>query len=94
MSASRYRKKPVVIEAVQVRPVGNLAGEPTEAMAFIKAGETGCTWDADRQLLYLPTLEGRMEAQPGDYIIKGVKGEFYPIKESIFGETYEPVGEA
>lgn len=39
----------------------------------------------------IKTLEGTMWASPGDYIIKGVAGEFYPCKPGIFGETYEPV---
>ncbi len=39
----------------------------------------------------IPTLEGMMRAEPDDWIIRGVKGEFYPIKDSIFRETYEPV---
>lgn len=87
---STYRKRPVVVEAVQVRPLGNLAGEPSEAMAFIKAGGKGCTWDADKRVLYVPTLEGRMEAAIGDFIIRGVQGEFYPCKPDIFAATYEP----
>lgn len=43
------------------------------------------------ETLLIPTLEGVMEAQPGDWIIKGVEGEFYPCKPSIFEATYEPV---
>jgi len=45
-----------------------------------------CLW-----FLMIPTLEGEMEASPGDWIIKGVKGEFYPCKPDIFAETYEAV---
>lgn len=41
--------------------------------------------------LDIPTLEGTMTAQPGDWIIRGVQGEIYPIKPEIFAETYEPV---
>lgn len=40
--------------------------------------------------MVITTLEGAMEAMPGDYIIKGVKGEFYPCKPDIFAATYEP----
>ncbi len=40
--------------------------------------------------LFIITLEGTMEAVPGDWIIKGVKGEFYPCKPDIFAATYEP----
>lgn len=39
--------------------------------------------------MYIRTLEGTMAASPGDYIIKGVKGEFYPCKKDIFAQTYE-----
>jgi hypothetical protein len=41
-------------------------------------------------VMRIPTLEGQMEARVGDYIIKGVKGEFYPCKPDIFAATYEP----
>lgn len=41
--------------------------------------------------LHIPTLEGTMTAQPGDWIIRGVKGEFYPCKPDIFAESYNPV---
>jgi hypothetical protein len=43
--------------------------------------------------LHIPTLEGDMIARPGDYIIKGVNGEFYPCKPDIFAKTYEEVSE-
>lgn len=77
----RYRKKPVVIEAVQ------WTGEnKVEIQQFI-----GCYLDENTILkhLYLPTLEGVVAASAGDYIIKGVKGEFYPCKPDIFEQTYE-----
>ena len=48
--------------------------------------------DPDNPVLKIPTLEGVMTAQVGDYIIKGVHGEFYPCKPDIFKETYEPSG--
>ena len=44
--------------------------------------------------IHIPTLEGVMEANVGDYIIRGVKGEFYPCKSGIFNKTYEQVGES
>lgn len=62
----KYRKKPVVIEAIQ----------------FI-----------DNPYMYIETLEGTMKASVGDYIIKGVNGEFYPCKPDIFEKTYEEVAE-
>jgi hypothetical protein len=78
---AKYRKKPVVIEAVRLTP-----DNVQEAVAFcggkLKAHPlTG---------LLIETLEGNMLASAGDWIIKGVKGEFYPCKPDIFEATYEP----
>lgn len=81
---SYFRKKPVVIEAVQ------WAGDLGSAMAFIS--EPFSVDDLTRAL-YIPTLEGEMRADLGDWIIRGVKGEFYPCKPDIFEQTYEPVDE-
>ena len=87
----KYRKKPVVIEAWQWH------GDPTrdslladliQAAGVEPAGE----WGSDKRLV-IPTLEGRMIADAGDWIIKGVKGEFYPCKPDIFEATYELVQE-
>ena len=77
----KYIKKPVQIEAVQWTG-DNLEeiGEFTGSKAFIAYGE-----------LIIPTLEGTHLAREGDYIIKGVQGEFYPCKSDIFAETYEEV---
>ncbi|MDP3766990.1 MAG: hypothetical protein Q8S13_03165 [Dehalococcoidia bacterium] len=83
---AKYRKKPVVIEAVQ------WDGQSGTANAFF--GESfGVDWVYvhDSRAIEIPTLEGRMRAQVGDWLIKGVKGEFYPCKPDIFAATYEPV---
>lgn len=79
----KYRKKPVVIEAVQFLPTTKF---PT---AF---GFTDYQIAEDGRLL-IKTLEGELRADFGDYIIKGVKGEFYPCKPDIFAMTYEAVAE-
>jgi hypothetical protein len=80
----RFRKKPVEIEAVQVR-----AGEiPHELDGFIMAGRIRHT---EQDTFLIETLEGTMEARPGDWIIQGVAGELYPCKPDIFAKTYEPV---
>lgn len=50
--------------------------------------------DAMGLAILIPTLEGEMRAGPGDWIIKGVKGEFYPCKPDVFAAVYEPEGEA
>lgn len=81
----QYRKKPVVIEAVQWDGYN-----VQEIIAFI--GDTMANFFASGKMKIL-TLEGNMTANAGDYVIKGVQGEFYPCKPEIFAETYELVGE-
>lgn len=101
----KYRKKPVVIEAVRVTAADyNPALEtPWDSCPFSEIpdwleiaandgtliphnrGSTDyASWD-------IKTLEGTMTAGPGDYIIRGVKGEIYPCKPDIFKATYDPV---
>lgn len=81
----QYRKRPVVIEALQFDGT-------TESAERIVAWTLGVAGFADKQL-HIRTLEGDMRADVGDYIIKGVQGEFYPCKPDIFAATYEAVGE-
>jgi len=86
----KFRKKPVVIDAYKFEGDGieamNWAGECCEGGArgentlFIRLGEG----------LKITTLEGEMHVSEGDWIIRGVKGEFYPCKPDIFEATYEP----
>ena len=79
---AKYRKKPVVIEAVQFLPGHN----DEEVLHFL----TGCPgWQMSGRAIVIPTLEGNHLAQPGSWIIKGVQGEFYPCKPDIFEATYE-----
>lgn len=85
----KYVKKPVVIEAVQWTG-DNLQ----EVINFID--EKNCIRyqyceGSSSKVLIVKTLEGEHIASVGDYIIKGVKGEFYPCKPDIFAETYEKV---
>lgn len=80
----KYRKKPVVIEAVQY-----LGATNQEEMLDHLNGCTG--WHMADNGIAIPTLEGTMVAAQGDWIIKGVKGEFYPCKPDIFEATYERV---
>ena len=80
----KYRKKPVVVEAVQWN--GNNHKE------VIDFTENKIWFDALGNI-WIATLEGDMVAKKGDYIIKGVQGEFYPCKSEIFKETYEKVEE-
>ena len=84
----KYRKRPIVIQAVQWN------GPADDAL--IEIARWGCevepngAWDAPDWPLIIPTLEGRMRCVVGDWIIRGVQGEFYPCKPDIFEATYEP----
>lgn len=78
----KYRKKPVVIEAVQYT-----GDNIKDVEDFINNDDI---LDYDSTGVYIHTLEGTMLANKGDYIIKGVDGEFYPCKPEIFEKTYEP----
>ena len=81
--AKKYTKKPVTIEAIQY--TGDNIVDIWEAFG---AGDIyGPTFDD--QNAYISTLEGRMKCSPGDFIVKGVAGEFYPCKPDIFEQTYE-----
>ena len=83
----KYRKKPVVVEAVQFfdHKEGIAAAMRFVPLAGI-LGDEKHGW-----YLTIKTLEGTMTCQSGDWIIKGVKGEFYPCKPDIFEATYEQV---
>lgn len=82
---AKFRKKPVVIEAVLF--IGPQNAKEVEHWSGRKVKSGGGSQHGD--LLYIETLEGTMRAEPGDWIIKGVSGEFYPCKPDIFEATYE-----
>jgi hypothetical protein len=88
MEVKNYRKKPVVIEAIRW---SGKASDFISVMQFMKNQTTALDSCAVDRLhpLRIMTLEGEMLASPGDYIIKGVQGEFYPCKPDIFATTYE-----
>lgn len=86
----RYRKKPVVIEAVHWD--GAVITATTIIDWMLASGGTARYHDGP-SALSIDTLEGTMTAVPGDWIIKGTQGEFYPCKDEIFAATYEPAGE-
>lgn len=85
----KYRKKPVIIEAIQFEDNSDRIIEIHEFMG----GDTIRVnyEDKDNPYLKIETLEGIMKASVGDYIIKGVNVEFYPCKPDIFEKTYERV---
>lgn len=87
-----YRKRPVEVQAVQFDGTGESC---TAVTAFLGGPHAGnhrwkhATYDGG----WVVTLEGDMEFGPGDWIIRGVAGEFYPCKPDIFAETYELVSD-
>lgn len=84
---AQYRKKPVVIEAIQFN--GKNAEEIEQwSNNNVKTGPVSED-TLTGAYLEIETLEGTMTAQPNDYIIKGVNGEFYPCKPDIFEKTYD-----
>lgn len=98
MSAQKFRKKPVVIEAMQLTEFGsdqwddvaeflglnpNSGRGENATMRRPRIGDPGFVY------VDIHTLEGTMTARPTDWIICGVKGEFYPCKPDIFDATYE-----
>lgn len=85
----KYRKKPVVIEAIQF--IDN-ADRIMEIHEFLGRDTMRINYeDKYNPYIKIETLEGTMKASVGDYIIKGVNGEFYPCKPDIFEKTYERV---
>jgi len=82
----KFRKKPVIIDAVQYTNES-----APEVIKFIANTKHTFTYNEKGAAIYLDTLEGGHTASQGDWIIKGVKGEFYPCKPDIFGQTYEKV---
>ena len=89
MPVAKYRKKPVVISAIQW-----IGGRNTdEVAAWIREGGgnvlVGGVDGQSRRILMIRTLEGPLNVSVGDFVIKGVMGEFYPCRSDIFEATYE-----
>ena len=89
----RYRKKPVVIEAIL------WTGSNKAAVTHFMVGDSGGfvtfgeSFLGENNYIEIPTLEGTLRANAGDWIIKGLRGEFYPCKPDIFEATYYEVAE-
>lgn len=83
--ANKYRKKPVIVEVMRFT-------DATKDRVFnwVTCNKSAEFFDG-RPILKIQTLEGVMTVDIGDYVIKGVKGEFYPCKPDIFEQTYEKV---
>jgi hypothetical protein len=92
----KFRKKPVVIEARQLTPnnaedIGAWCGALKCTNGSYDSYLWGWALDVHDRTLRIPTLEGDHSASMGDWIIQGIKGEFYPCKPDIFEATYEKV---
>jgi hypothetical protein len=94
MSAKRFRKRPVEIEAMQYTGHNGreLRGWSDGAVIESPVLEPSADYPSGRYVQVI-TLEGTMIGNDGDWIIRGVKGEFYPVKPDIFEQTYEAVEE-
>lgn len=85
----KYRKKPIVIEALQFK-----VGMDSEEMANFCPDFNYSSGEGEEMIgMSIETLEGEMEVSDGDYVIKGIKGEYYPCKPDIFEASYEKVEE-
>ena len=86
---AKYRKKPVVIEAIQLtdESIVEIINWTTEYISI----EINTDENNNIVGVIIPTLEGAMKASMNDYIIKGIQGEFYPCKPDVFEKTYDVV---
>ncbi|MFD5161009.1 hypothetical protein ACFWMJ_23520 [Streptomyces hawaiiensis] len=82
----QFRKRPVVIEARQL----SMADYDEACSILAWCGGSAVGEGFEPHVMAIPTLEGTMYADDGDFIIRGVEGEFYPCKPDIFAATYEP----
>ena len=96
VTAGKYRKKPVGVEAFQYNgALIDSDGKPIVPAWAIEAYDSGimyynsADYDTPPVELYISTLEGVHHASVGDYIVRGIKGELYPVKPEIFELTYE-----
>jgi len=92
---AKFRKKPIIIEAIQWNgsnfdEIMNFMHEDCGNKLNYENYEEGCLKTKE---IHVKTLEGRMTASKGDWIIQGVHGEFYPCKPDIFKKSYESVPE-
>ncbi|WP_330253076.1 hypothetical protein OG874_00225 [Nocardia sp. NBC_00565] len=98
ITADTYRKKPVEIQAMQwdgttegATAIIDWALSLDGTIRYHCEPENGCDGTAGSHRLAVDTLEGTMLANPRDWVIRGIKGEFYPCKDEIFRATYEAV---
>lgn len=88
----KYRKKPVVIDAMQYTQ-DTLHSVMTWIETFVEHNSEVLSYNEEANRFDCITLEGKLEISEGDFLIRGVKGEFYPCKPDIFHLTYDTVEE-
>jgi hypothetical protein len=81
----QFRKKPITIEAVQITEATFSAPHPNPEHVI------GVLYDPRRRCVFIDTLEGRMRGNLGDWIVRGIAGELYPVKGGLFAQLYEAV---
>lgn len=86
----KFRKKPIVIEAIQWTGDKNQKEDPEWLVKAINNSQITISYPD----MLINTLEGKMIARPGDFIIRGINGEIYPCKPDIFAKTYDMVEES
>jgi hypothetical protein len=94
---AQFRKRPIVIEAVQYQPGGTIDGvivfaDDETRVPCYWTDEHGYRYPAKEGVdAFILTLEGPLHVSPGDWVITGIKGERYACKPDVFEATYEPV---
>lgn len=86
----KYRKRPVEVDAIQFDGTVDTA-EAMQSLGYVSDWYFLFGNLDDPVVLVIDTLEGQMEARESDWIVRGVKGEYYPVKADIFQMTYEEV---
>lgn len=84
---AKYRKKPIVIDAYKLHAID--CSDCPQWLKDLFSNSELC--EIHNNHIVIKTLEGQMRASKGDYIIRGIKGEFYPCKSEIFEASYEEV---
>jgi hypothetical protein len=89
----KYKKKSIIIEAEQWFKGKKIEGviENIAEISMPSFNDSDPEITLSPSIFYIPTLEGNMQLSEGDWVIKGIEGEFYPCKNSIFQKTYEVV---
>lgn len=87
-TACKYRKKPLIIEAIQLTDIESLP----DLAQFLGKGICA-SFNKKLQYIEIDTFDGTVKANVGDYIIRDIHGEIYPCKADIFAETYDLITE-